>query len=330
MEKRVLQTELEHVRFTLEGRKALTEALMRGEPVRHSGSWVRRGIAAAVAAAVLVGSAVAAAGPLWSRYFGQLDREQQEIMETLSQTLPAAESNGTTMTPLAAFGDQDFYYLMLEIRAPEGTVLPDYREEEGCYQLFGDTLEESVTLTDAAGRDVLCTLDYTWINDDPGDNLLTAVIRLWSMEDTNLCDGTDKVLRIPGLWVQSPDKIYTPVLTGSWDFHIGTHSGGVESLTPDVAGVTVEDADCGTMTMEYLRLSPLGMRIRHSWSEPREGILPGAPLSVVMEDGSEVALENTVGSCGENWNEEYGPFETPIDLDKAVAVRWGTAEIPLG
>ena len=122
MEKRVLQTELEHVRFTLEGRKALTEALMRGEPVRHSGSWVRRGIAAAVAAAVLVGSAVAAAGPLWSRYFGQLDREQQEIMETLSQTLPAAESNGTTMTPLAAFGDQDFYYLMLEIRAPEGTV----------------------------------------------------------------------------------------------------------------------------------------------------------------------------------------------------------------
>ena len=44
MEKRVLQTELEHVRFTLEGRKALTEALMRGEPVRHSGSWVRRGL----------------------------------------------------------------------------------------------------------------------------------------------------------------------------------------------------------------------------------------------------------------------------------------------
>lgn len=83
------------------------------------------------------------------------------------------------------------------------------------------------------------------------------------------------------------------------------------------------------MTMEYLRLSPLGMRIRHSWSEPKEGIYPGASLSVVMEDGSEMFLENTVGSCGENWNEEYGPFEAPIDLSKAVAVRWGTAEIPL-
>ncbi len=83
------------------------------------------------------------------------------------------------------------------------------------------------------------------------------------------------------------------------------------------------------MTMEYLRLSPLGMRIRHSWSELKEGIYPGASLSVVMEDGSEVALVNTVGSSGENWNEEYGPFETPIDLSKAVAVRWGDAEIPV-
>lgn len=330
MEKNAFQTELDRVSFTPQGREALTEALLRAEPapVRRSGSWMRRGAAAALAAVVLAGSAVAA-GSLWDRYFGHLDEDQQEVIESLSQDLPAAESNGTTMTPLAAFGDQDFYYLMLEIRAPEGTVLPDYSEEEGFYQLFGDTLKEDVTLTDAGGRDVLCTLDYDWINDDPTDNVLTAVIRLWSMEDADLCDGTDKVLHIPGLWVQSPDKIYTPILTGGWDFNIGAHSGGVESLTPDVSGVTVEHEDCGTMTMEYLRLSPLGMRIRHSWSEPKEGILPGAPLSVVMEDGSEVSLEGSVGSCGENWNEEYGPFETPIDLSKAVAVRWGTALLSL-
>ncbi len=302
-------------------------ALLGCKPAQVS-TWLYRGMAAAVAAVVLAGSALAA-GTLWDRYFGHLDEGQQEVIETLSRDLPAAESNGTTMTPLAAFGDQDFYYLMLEIKAPEGTVLRDYGEDEGYYQLFGDTLEEDVTLTDAGGQDVLCTLDYDWFNDDPSDNVLTAVIRLWSMEDADLCDGTDKVLHIPGLWVQSPDKIYTPVLTGGWDFNIGAHSGGMESLTPDVAGVTVEDADCGVMTMEYLRLSPLGMRIRHSWSEPREGIYPGAPLSVVMEDGSEVFLEDTVGSCGENWNEEYGPFETPIDLDKVAAVRWGTAEIPL-
>lgn len=330
MNKSLFQTELDQLSFTSQGRKALTEALMEGRPApgRRPMSWAKRGVAAALAAVVLAGSALAA-GTLWERFFGRLDENQREIIETLRQDLPAAESNGTVMTPLAAFGDQDFYYLMLEIKAPEGTVLPDYNGDKGYYQLFGDTLEESVTLTGSDGQDLLCTLDYDWFNDDPADNILTATIRLWSMEDVDLCDGTDKVLHIPGLWVQSPDKIYTPILTGGWDFNIGTHSGGIESRTPDVAGVTVEDAECGTMTMEYLRLSPLGMRIRHSWTEPREGILPGASLSVVMEDGSEIFLENTVGSCGENWNEEYGPFETPIDLSKAVAVRWGAAEIPL-
>lgn len=329
MDKNAFQNELDQVRFTPAGREALTGALMRGgAPAPRRTRWARRGAAAALAAVLLAGSALAA-GALWERYFGALDENQQAVIQTLSQDLPAAESNGTTMTPLAAFGDQDFYYLMLEIRAPENTVLRDYSEDEGYYQLFGDTLEEGVTLTDDNGQDVLCTLDYEWFNDDPTDNVLTAVIRLWSMEDVNLCDGTDKVLHIPGLWVQSPDKIYTPILTGGWDFNIGTHSGGIESLTPDVTGVTVEDEDCGTMTMEYLRLSPLGMRIRHSWSEPREGILPGAPLSVVMEDGSEIFLKDTVGSCGENWDEEYGPFEAPIDLDKAVAVRWGTALLSL-
>lgn len=229
MDKNAFQTELDRVAFTPAGREALTEALTRGETapsaLRH---WVRRGLAAALAAAMLIGSAVAA-GTLWDRYFGRLDRDQQEVIETLSQELPAAESNGTTMTPLAAFGDEDFYYLMLEIRAPEGTVLRDYGEDEGFYQLFNPDTGEDMTLTDAGGQDILCTFDYEWVNDDPADNVLTAVIRLWSLEDADLCDGTDKVLHIPGLWVQSPDKVYTPVLTGGWDFNIGTHSGGIES-----------------------------------------------------------------------------------------------------
>ena len=137
MDKNTFQTELDQVRFTPQGRAALTEALMEGEaaPARRPMSWAKRGMAAALAAVVLAGSAVAA-GSLWDRYFGHLDEDQQEVIETLSRNLPAAESNGTTMTPLAAFGDQDFYYLMLEIRAPEGTVLPDYGEDEGFYQLF--------------------------------------------------------------------------------------------------------------------------------------------------------------------------------------------------
>ena len=354
MDKHAFQTELDRVGYTQAGQEALTDALMRGGTARRSMSWVKRGIAAAAAAAVLAGSALAVSGPLWSRFFGEVDEDQQAVIDTLSQNLPAAQSNGTVMTPLEAFGDEDFYYLLLEITPPEGVVLPNYgqndshyqpgpessisisvgvggpdSENEGSYQFMNPETGEYMTLLDGEGNNIRRNWDYHWEPRTDENSPLIAVIRLWGEGSVNFADGTDKILHIPGLWVQSPDKIYTPVLTGSWDFNIGTHSGGIESLTPDVTGVTVEDEDCGTMTMEYLRLSPLGMRIRHSWSEPREGIYPGAELSVVMEDGSEVFLSGSVGSCGENWNEEYGPFETPIDLSKAVAVRWGTALLSL-
>lgn len=335
MDNIVYRNELDRIRYTAEGRAALAEQLMRAQSAergRRSVRWPRKMMAAAIAAAVLVGTAAAAAGPLWERYFGHLDEGQQAVIDSLSatpETLPAAESNGTVMTPLAAFGDRDFYYLMLEIRAPEGTVLPDYGEEKGYYQLFGDVPGEKISLMDGDGQELYNNREFAWMPRTGEDNVLTAVLRLWPAEGVDFSDGTDKILHIPGLWVQSPDKVYTPVLTGSWDFNIGAHSGGVESRTPDVAGVTVESEDCGTMTLEYLRISPLGMRIRYSWSDPVEGVWPSAELAVVMKDGSEVSLANSVGSAGEDWSEAYGPFDTPVNIEQAAAVRWGDAIIPL-
>ncbi len=335
MDKNAFQTEMNRVAFTPAGREALTEALMKGKaaPARRSGAWVRRGMAAALAAVVLAGSAVAA-GTLWERYFERLDETQQEIIETLSRELPAAESNGTTMTPLAAFGDQDFYYLMLEIRAPEGTVLPDYGEDEGYYQLFNPDAGESVTLLDGAGNDIRGNLEFEWMPRTGDSRVLTVVIRLWPIEGVNFSDGTDKVLHIPGLWVQSPDKIYTPVLSGSWDFNIGTHTGNVENRTLDTTGVTVEDERFGTVTLDALRVSPLGLYYRSSWAHGAEDdtlLCPPLEVSVVMADGKEIYLDNTIGSGRDDecWYESYGPFEAPIDLSKAVCVRWNGVEVPL-
>ena len=203
------------------------------------------------------------------------------------------------MTPLAAFGDQDFYYLMLEIRAPEGTVLPDYGEEEGYYQLFGDELGEKITLTDEDGQELPRYVEFEWMPRTGEENILTAVIRLWPAEGVDFSDGTDKVLHIPGLWVQSPDKEYTPVLTGGWDFNIGAHCGNVEIRELDVTGVTQGTEECGTLVLDALK------------------------------DGREVSLDSTMGSCQEDWSEDYGPFETPIDLNQVTAVRWGDVLIPV-
>lgn len=336
MDKNAYQSELEQIRYTDLGREELTVRLMEaresGGGSRRGGRWISRGLAAAVAAVLLVVSAVAAAGPLWERFFGRLDQEQQAVIDTLStapEELPAAESNGTVMTPLAAFGDQDFYYLMLEVRAPEGTVLPDYGEDEGYYQFFNPDAHEFMTLKDGNGEELYSDRDFQWMPRTEEENVLTAVLRFWPAEGVDFSDGTDKILHIPGLWVQDPEKNYKPVLTGGWDFNIGVHCGDVESRELDVAGVSQGTEECGTLVLDSLRITPLGMRWRTHWTSPQEGIWPGAEIAVVMEDGSEVPLENTMGSCQEDWSEDYGPFETPIDLEKVAAVRWGDTEIPL-
>ena len=75
MDKNVYRSELEKLRFTQEGKNALTEALMaeQAAPVVRRHTWWKRGVAAAAAAVLLVGTAVAVAGPLWEKYFGPLD-----------------------------------------------------------------------------------------------------------------------------------------------------------------------------------------------------------------------------------------------------------------
>lgn len=122
MEQNVYRNELERLRFTEKGKAALTDALMAeqtaGESRRHA-RWMKRGVAAALAAVLLVGTAAAVAGSLWENYFGSLDQGQQEVLESLSKGLPAAvTSNGATITPLDAFGAKGVLYLMLEVEAP--------------------------------------------------------------------------------------------------------------------------------------------------------------------------------------------------------------------
>lgn len=333
MDKNVYRTELDAVRFTNAGREALTEQLMQAQNPRR-GIRPRTVLAAALAAALLIGSVAAAAGPLWERYLGRLDETQQTVIDTLSQELPPVEHDGTVLTPLAAFGDEDFYYLMLEIRAPEGTVLPDYREDQGYYQLFGDGADQGMTLTNASGSDIRGNWEFEWMPRSEEENVLTAVIRLWPSELANYADGTDKILSIPGLWVQSPDKEYTSVLTGPWEFNIGAYTGGIKSRTLDTTGVTTQHPDFGPLTLDSLRLSPLGIRFHYSWSQNPEGedlAYPGAEIAVVMKDGSEIMLESDMGSFQEEecWAETYGPFQTPIDLSEAEFIRWGDAKIPL-
>ena len=82
MEKNVYRSELDRVRFTEEGKSALTEALLieRAAPAekRGRGPWMKRGVAAALAAVLLVGSAAAVTvSQGWLHFF----TSEEEILQ---------------------------------------------------------------------------------------------------------------------------------------------------------------------------------------------------------------------------------------------------------
>lgn len=341
MNKELFRAELDQVRFTPAGRKALTDRLMQGleddAPPPRRRSWARRGLVIGLAAALLLGSAVASGWSIWGRFFGDLDEDQQSLLDALSQDLPPTECNGILMSPLAAFGVQDFYFLMLEIRFPESVTQPD---RAGIIYGFDDLAKgESLTLTDGAGNPFsLVEYNCRWL---PGadSRSLTAVIQLFSDGIVDFSDGTDKVLHIPGLitWdMESPENEGMEAkedwsVTGSWDFNIGAAAGRVETREPEVSGVTAEGRDGGTMILDALRISPLGMRCLYHLGGEDFAELPGPEFAVVvMKDRSRVRGFGTV-----KWDDEQqqgeiiAPFECPIDLEKAAYVLWGTEKIPL-
>ena len=70
MDRNAYQSELDQVQFTEAGRSALTDALMAeqaGPPVQHRSLWMKRGMAAVLAAVLLVGTAAAAFSADWTR-----------------------------------------------------------------------------------------------------------------------------------------------------------------------------------------------------------------------------------------------------------------------
>ena len=360
MEQNVYRSELDRVRFTEEGKSALTEALLaeRAAPAekRHRRPWMKRGVAAALAAVLLVGSAAAVTVSLWDGFFGELDPSEQAVVDTLSGDLPGAvSSNGAVMTPLAAFGEDGVFYLMLEIQAPEGTVLPVLDGERETYQLFGeDLLNEWLELLEPDGGDVdfSYSTEPTWLADkDPTDNVVQVVVSI-------LADGEleGKVLHIPGLWKQTEAKMYTEIFSGDFDF---TLSGGLAEGSlweVDVTGITAQ-SPYSPLTLDHLELSPLGLRWGYHYDEAAaqaaweaetgsgdaalvtadggealefsDMVTPDAELLLVLKDGTTVDLANGFGESGDGWVEQSGFFTRPVDLTQAEHLLWGDTEIPL-
>lgn len=318
-------------------------------------------IAAAVAVALSV-SALAAgymfgAGEPFRDFFakegnslsqGQMDTIDQmgQVLEETDTGLSAAVTdNGATITPLAAIADENAYYLRLQVDAPAGTALPDLGENQGCYQLkfsLRSPVDTYKNFSYDAGMTVLP-------DDDPADNRKEFVLFFHAPmggTDLQFNDGFSKELSISGLWVQSPDKEYTPIFTGNFIFDIGLNFQS-QTIDLDCAGAIYYNEVYGyTNILDSLKLSPLSITAEfRSTLEANLWLSPGVgPLRIVLKDGTifwppetEVQISGRHPRFDEaNVKDEYvtsdvvsSPFDQPLDLSQVDYVQYGDSRIPV-
>lgn len=330
--------------------------------VKKAARLTTRLLAAAAVIAALTVSALAVnyaigAGGLMQGFFAKdgeaLSTGQIETLDQIGQTFEGGVTdNGATITPLAALADDNCCYLRLRVEAPEGTVLPDL-EPDSYYQLFGGRWpEEELTLTSASGEDLQgYTYAFEWQPDsDPADNVKEVVIRFTAQGTERLVFSRQEgiVLTIPGLWVQSAEKAYTPVFTGHFALTVGRFER--RSLTVDCGGADhVDETGLGfTVWLDRIELSPLSIsmwfrdnvkpdqtsRVHFGGSS---GICEG--LQIVLKDGT-VAFDNVPSwkydPADLNWDAStmladgpindrncYAPFGRPLDLDQVDYIKFG-------
>ncbi len=322
-------------------------------------------VAALTVSAMAVNYAIGAGGLMqgfFARDGGPLSTGQIENLDQVGQTFEeGVTDNGATITPIAALADENCYYLRLRIEAPEGTALPDLDPDtDGFYQLQGSSWpEEKLSFTSESGEDIRgYGGSWEWLPDsDPTDNVKEVVIRFMTQqEEPKAYNGQEgKLLTIRGLWVQSPDKVYTPVFTGNFVLDVG---GSFErhSLTVDCHGADhIDETGLGfTVWLDRIELTPLSIsmwfrdnvkpdqtsRVHFDGSS---GICEG--LQIVLKDGT-VAFDNVptwkYDPADLNWDAStmladgpindrncYGPFEQPLDLDQVDYIKFGDHIIPV-
>lgn len=309
----------------------------RTRPVLRRG--IVRGIVAAAAILLLVTAAAAIAVPLWNAFFGGLDPQQQEIVDemetgggaaekTAAESLlpPPAEHDGVTVTPLRILGAKNQLYLMLEIRAPEGTVF----SSEDAVWLFGGLSLPPERRTEMAGRKGGFTVLEAGTREP---NVLTGVA-----EETTSYDIGGCTFVVRALYRNTPDGEQEPVFeasdnvtwkTGTWDIPIPEGLNGDRVLELPAEGLSMADGQ-KTMTLLSMSVSPLGIwwKYRLDGEDP----WPRVRMALRMRDGSEIEAapgQMTMGDMGSGCTAAVD-FVKPVDLSQAEAVLWGEVEIPLG
>ena len=331
------------------------ESQQGGRPAVKKTGRVARGLLIAAIVAVMCTATVAAAklgvADSFKGYFGDLTAEQKQLMEEMGTTdMPApVTSNGTTITPLAVYGDAYHYYIRLMVQAPEGTVLriPD-SQTEGVYLKLVGTEENGILETsdyDFGG----VGYSVEWEDSTPGDNILEGVVYLEGQmlsDDASqrvgesglrFDDGQPKWLHITRFVLGVGDEYTETGLEGDWRFALPDLSEQAAPIEVDASGLTVESTQPGRMIyLDAFRISSTYIQVKYDSDSiddfdapPCE---PEGGWALVLDDGTEVAL-GSEDPQGGGWNNShvdiYYRFAAPIDVTQVDHIRFGTLEIPV-
>ena len=325
-----------------------------GRPTVKKTRRVARGLLIAAIVAVMCTATVAAAklgvADSFKGYFGDLTAEQKQLMEEMGTTdMQPVTSNGTTITPLAVYGDAYNYYIRLLVQAPEGAVLriPD-SQTEGVYLKLVGTEENGILETsdyDFGG----VGYSVEWEDSTPGDNTLEGVVYMGSqmlsddaaqrVGETRMRfdDGQPKWLHITRFVLGVGDEYTETVLEGDWRFALPDLSAQGAPIEVDASGLTVESTQPGRMIyLDTFRISSTYIQVKYDSDSiddfdapPCE---PEGGWALVLDDGAEVAGDDS-DVCGGSYNNShvdlYFRFAAPIDVSRVDHIRFGTLEIPV-
>lgn len=325
-----------------------------GRPAVKKTRRVARGLLIAAIVAVMCTATVAAAklgvADSFKGYFGDLTAEQKQLMEEMGTTdMQPVTSNGTTITPLAVYGDAYHYYIRLLVQAPEGAVLriPD-SQTEGVYLKLVGTEENGILETsdyDFGG----VGYSVEWEDSTPGDNTLEGVVYLEGQmlsDDASqrvgesglrFDDGQPKWLHITRFVLGVGDEYTETVLEGDWRFALPDLSAQAAPVEVDASGLTVESTQPGRMIyLDTFRISSTYIQVKYDSDSiddfdapPCE---PEGGWALVLDDGAEVAGDDS-DVCGGSYNNShvdlYYRFAAPIDVSRVDHIRFGTLEIPV-
>lgn len=230
-----------------------------------------------------------------------------------------------TITPMRILGAKNKLYLILEIRAPEGTV---FRPDE-TYQLFDGIQVPKERRTEMIGFSGGFTVLGAGTKEP---NVMIGVAEWQASVDVGGCSYV-----VRALYRFTPDGEKETVFGGwdpetgptdSWEIPIPEDLNGDRVLEPDVEGLAMTDGG-KTMTLLSMSVSPLGVWWKYRLDS--EDPWPRVRVALRMRDGSEVEAapgQLTMGDMGTGCTATVD-FAKPVDLSQAEAVLWGDAEIPL-